>query len=417
MLELGQPTHAFDADKLRGPINVRLARDDEKFLALDGKTYSLTNRNLVIADSERAVGIGGVMGGEETGVTESTRNVLLEAAYFLPASVRRTARELSLPSDASYRFERAVDPAMVLPASARAAELMREIAGGQPTSGIEVAGEVPQNVPDVSLSYEKSDQLLGITIAPKTADSILERFGLKKSESSKAESTWSIPSYRRDLQRDVDLIEEIIRAHGVSKIAGSDRSRFTPSSEADRAYDFEASVRDRLAALGIFEIRTSTLIPRDAKGGAFVESALELRNPLSEEHVMLRPSLLPGLLNVIARNIRSGAESIRLFEMGRIFQSADAAEERRLAIAFTGKAESAPHWRSDAKRKLDLFDLKGAIDAIVAASLSFQKIDDPDLALASEISLGNEPIGRIGQLAARHAANLGADESRFCRGD
>src|SRR5205085_9561314 len=122
MLELGQPTHAFDADKLNAEFNVRMAREGEKFLALDGKTYALTPHNLVIADQERAVGIGGVMGGEETGVSESTRNVLLEAAYFLPASVRRTARDLALPSDASYRFERGVDPGMILPASERATE-------------------------------------------------------------------------------------------------------------------------------------------------------------------------------------------------------------------------------------------------------------------------------------------------------
>ena len=413
MLELGQPTHAFDADKLRGSINVRLAQEGEKFLALDGKTYSLTNHNLVVADSERGVGIGGVMGGEETGVTESTRNVLLEAAYFLPASVRRTARELNLPSDASYRFERGVDPAMVLSASARAAELMREIASGQPVPEIAVAGEVPRNSADVSLAYEKSDRVLGTTIAPKIADKILERFGLKKSKSSKTVSTWIIPSYRSDLQRDVDLIEEIIRAHGVDKIAGADRSRFTPSSLADRAYDFEALIRNRLASRGIFEVRTSTLIPRDAKGGAFVKSARELRNPLSEEHVLLRPSLLPGLLGVIARNIRSGAESIRLFEMGRIFQPADGAEERRLAIAFTGKTEGSPHWRSDAKRKLDLFDVKGAIDAIASAPLLFRGIKDPDLALAAEISMANEVIGQIGQLAARHAADLGAENPVF----
>src|SRR2546428_10179846 len=127
MLELGQPTHAFDADKLRGEINVRLAREGEKFLALDGRTYSLRADNLVVADQERAVGIAGVMGGEETGVTDSTKNILLEAAYFLPASVRRTARNLNLPSDASYRFERGVDPGMALRASQRATELIREI--------------------------------------------------------------------------------------------------------------------------------------------------------------------------------------------------------------------------------------------------------------------------------------------------
>src|ERR1700726_3450750 len=149
MLELGQPTHAFDADKLNGGINVRLARDGEKFLALDGKTYSLKPDNCVVADEERAVGIGGGMGGEETGVTDSTKNILLEAAYFLPASIRHTARELNLPSDASYRFHRGVVPGLIFRASARATELIREIAGGTPAKEIQAAGKLPANPPDV----------------------------------------------------------------------------------------------------------------------------------------------------------------------------------------------------------------------------------------------------------------------------
>src|SRR5205085_2489887 len=170
MLELGQPTHAFDADKLNGGINVRLARDGEKFLALDRKTYSLNPDNCVIADQECAIGIGGVMGGEHTGVTDSTKNILLEAAYFLPASIRRTARDLNLQSDASYRFERGVDPDMILRASRRATELIREIAGGVPENEIHIAGELPLNPVDVSLSYEKCDRVIGVAVEPKTVD-------------------------------------------------------------------------------------------------------------------------------------------------------------------------------------------------------------------------------------------------------
>src|SRR6266581_291109 len=246
MLEFGQPTHAFDADKLKDGINVRLARDGEKFLALDGKTYSLKPDNLVVADQEGAVGIGGVMGGERTGVTESTRNILLESAYFLPASIRRTARNLDLPSDASYRFERGVDPGMILRASQRATELIREIAGGIPAKEINIAGKPPANPADVSLRYEKCDRVVGIAIKPKTVDEVLTRFGLKKI--SAAEITrWKIPSYRRDLQRDVDLIEEVVRAYGAEKIPGTDRSRFTPSTAADRAHDLELEMRNRLA--------------------------------------------------------------------------------------------------------------------------------------------------------------------------
>ena len=143
MLEIGQPLHAFDADKLEGGINVRLARPDEKFLALDGRTYQLDENKMLIADAARGIAIGGVMGGEDTGVTATTRNILLESAYFLPASVRRTARELSLPSDASYRFERGVDPSMVLRASARATQLIHEIAGGTPADSTIIAGTLP----------------------------------------------------------------------------------------------------------------------------------------------------------------------------------------------------------------------------------------------------------------------------------
>src|SRR5207244_9320030 len=248
MLELGQPNHAFATDKLSGEINVRLAHEAEEFLALDGKAYELTPENLVIADGERTVGIAGVMGGEESGVTESTKNVLLESAYFLPASIRRTARDLNLPSDASYRFERGVDPQMILAASRRAAELICEVAGANAATTIAVAGELPPDPPDVSLRYEGLDQLVGIHIEPTTADAILTRFGLAKSDSA-GRPHWKIPSHRRDLQREVDLIEEIIRAHGIEKIPSADRSRFTPLSEADRNFDFETKLRHDLIAI------------------------------------------------------------------------------------------------------------------------------------------------------------------------
>jgi phenylalanyl-tRNA synthetase beta chain len=408
MLELGQPTHAFDADKLKGGIHVRLARKDEKFLALDGKTYSLTPNDLVIADDEHAVGLGGVMGGEETGVTESTRNVLLEAAYFLPTSVRRTARTLNLPSDASYRFERGVDPGMVLRASQRAAELMREIAGANPSKEINVAGELPENPADVSLVYLKNDQLLGVEVPPKTVDAILQRFGLSKSASaskSKNErSTWSIPSYRRDLQRDVDLIEEVVRAYGVQKISGSDRSHFTPSSEADREYDWEAQLRQRLAARGLSEARTSKLISRNAP--AFSDNAVELRNPLSEDHVALRPSLISGLLGVLERNVRAGAEKVAVFELGRAFIPPSGKEERHLAVLLWGNLSADPDWRSQKSRSLDLFDLKGALNAVVP-NLSFRQGSFPDLALAAEVWSGDRMIGFAGQVSATRATASG----------
>jgi phenylalanyl-tRNA synthetase beta chain len=396
MLELGQPTHAFDANKLKGAINVRLARDGEKFLALDGKTYSLKPDNCVIADQERAVGIGGVMGGEETGVTDSTKIILLEAAYFLPASIRRTARDINLQSDASFRFERGVDPEIILRASQRAAELMGEIAGGTPAKEIHVAGELPADPAEVSLSYEKSSRVIGVAIEPKIVDEILMRFGLRKTAGTCKSVTWKIPSYRRDLQRDVDLIEEVLRGYGIDKVPGRTRGRFMPMSAADRSHDAETFfLRDRLTGSGLSEVRTSKLISRSASA---LSDAMELRNPLSEDHVALRPNLISGLLDVLERNIRAGAESVSIFEIGRAFIPPSGKEERHLGILLWGNVASAPNWRSQANRSPDLFDLKGALECAIP-NLSFRPGQLPDFALAVDIFSADERIGFGGQLA------------------
>ena len=246
------------------------------------------------------------------------------------------------------------------------------------------------------MTYEKCDRVVGITIKPRTIDEILTGFGLKKISAAKI-TKWKIPSYRRDLQRDVDLIEEVVRAYGAEKIPGTDRSRFTPSSEADRAHDLESRMREQLVARGLFEARTSKLISRNAS--AFSEGALELRNPLSEDHVALRPSLISGLLGVLERNINAGAESVAIFEIGRAFIPPSGKEERHLAILLWGKSETAPHWRSQTKRGLDLFDLKGAL-SVVAPNLSFRPGKFPELALAVEVWSGDRMIGFGGQLSA-----------------
>ncbi len=403
MLEIGQPLHAFDADKLSGGINVRLASTGEKFLALDGRTYSLGEENLVIADQHRAVAIGGVMGGEDTGVTESTRNVLLESAYFLPASVRRTARILNLPSDSSYRFERGVDPGSVLRASQRATELIRELADGEPQPTVATAGALPGDPPNLSLRYAQVARVIGVSIERPRIDDILRRFGLSDvGRAEDTESWWRIPSYRRDLLREEDLIEEIVRAFGANTVPSANRSRFTPASHADHAFDFEMRLRERLVACGFSEAKTSALVPRGTR------CALELRNPLSEEHVALRPSLLPGLLAALERNLRAGATSVRLFEIGRIFGGEQAIESRSLAVVLNGSANWQPHWRVAASRRLDIFDAKGAVEALGIGELSFQKWQHDEFALAAQIMFDERPIGMIRQLSAAGAERMGA---------
>jgi len=401
MLELGQPTHAFDADKVRGGIKVRLAREGETFLALDGKTYRLTARDLVIADQERVVGIGGVMGGEESGVTETTRNVLLESAYFLPATIRRTARTLNLPSDASYRFERGVDPQMILPASQRTAELMREITGGTPGDSIAVAGWLPPNPSTISLRYERCDELLGTHIESKTVDTILSGFGLQKD----GDHDWRIPSYRRDLETEVDLIEEVIRVHGIDKIPSADRSRFTALSEADQIYDFETKLRRDLIALGLNEARTSSLIARNQISDA--NELIELRNPLSEDHIALRVSLIPGLLGALARNVRAGTERIALFEIGNVFAPPGGEQRRSLGVVMWGMTNA--DWRGHPKRRVDFFDLKGVIESLRVPELKFRRGERQGLVLTAEILLGKKRIGFCGQLSNTEAAMLDAN--------
>jgi phenylalanyl-tRNA synthetase beta chain len=408
MLELGQPLHAFDVDKLTSAINVRLAVSGEKFLALDGKTYSLGDCDLVIADDARAVGIAGVMGGEDTGVTQSTTSLLLESAFFDPASIRRTARRLNLPSDASYRFERRVDTGMVLDASGRAAELMREIAGANPAAEIATAGELPASRGDISLRYEHCNELIGLAVPNDRVEQILHGFGLEKVKGDNSESLWRVPSHRFDLQRDVDLIEEIVRVFGIANVPGKDRSRFTPESKADRAHDFESTLRARLAAAGLAEVRTSKLIPRAA---AQAEQAVELRNPLNEDHVALRRSFYPSFLDVLERNILAGAKRVAIFELGRVFIPPQANEERHLGILLCGNSAASPHWRSN-KRALDYFDLKGMIEAVVP-SASYKRAERPGLALGVEIWRNDQPIGFAGQVLAGRIRSIDATHPVF----
>jgi phenylalanyl-tRNA synthetase beta chain len=200
------------------------------------------------------------------------------------------------------------------------------------------------------------------------------------------------------LQRDVDLIEEVVRAHGVDKISGADRSRFTPSSPADHSHDLESSLRDRLAAYGLSEARTSKLIPRTAI--AFAGSAIQLRNPLSEDHVALRPSLISGLLAVLERNIRAGAERVAIFELGRVFVPPAGKEERRLGILLSGSLATAPIWRSDRKvgdSWLGFFDAKGIIESLGIPELSFRRIEHDKLPLAVGVFSDAVMIGFLGQ--------------------
>lgn len=411
LLETGQPLHAFDADKLDGALQVRTARDGEEFLALDGKTYKLAPGQSVIADQSRAVAIAGVMGGEETGVTATTKNLILESAHFNPESVRRAARTLGLSSDSSYRFERGVDIEGVLPASDRAAELVIEIAGGTPgdlalasspgdANGSRNRGAIP-------LRAKRIDTVLGTAIPDARVDDILTGFGLKKTSDG-----WVPPGFRADLTREIDLIEEIARVAGMEMIPAKTQARFAPASASDRDYDRAMVLRRALAAQGLHEARSITLVPLEPLGMACTQvgaaDLLRVKNPMIEEQVVLRPNLMHGLLTAVRDNLRADAESVRLFEVGRVFNTRRPEEFLHAAVVLAGRV-SERNWRMGAGRAGDLFDLKAVLCAALGDGVSFESEANDGVALSLAILVNGKKVGTAGQIWPADARALDAE--------
>jgi phenylalanyl-tRNA synthetase beta chain len=349
LLETGQPLHAFDLAKLEGGIVVRAARDGEALKALDGSDLKLRRHDLVIADGKKAVALAGIMGGEETGVTDGTTDLLLESAWFEPSRVRKSSRELGISTDSSYRFERQVDPAGVLTASARAVELILQTAGGAAEAEVLVAGSLPPSGAEVALDNARCRGLLGLDIGDDEITSILQRLGLKASGGG-----WTTPSFRPDLTREVDLVEEVIRMAGIERVPSRLRGFPAAASGADLRHDNAEKLRERLRAQGFSEARTSHFVAPEAlsRAGVTADDAVAIRNPLGADQALLRPVLLSGLLEALARNLRHGSDGVRLFELGRVFCSGQ--EEERTALALVTTGESA-----------DFFDLKGVLQKLL----------------------------------------------------
>lgn len=420
LMEMGQPLHAFDLDKLKGGIVVRTAAEGEKMVALDGQNHALQADDLVIADSERAVAIAGVMGGEETGVTESTVNVLLESACFSPSGIRRTSRRLALSSDSSYRFERGIDPQQVQGGSEFATKLILEIAGGKAEDIVLVAGQAPQLVGEVTLDENRVRKLLGTPdMQGAEIHGILEKLGLTKKSAAENQSQWGIPSYRLDLLRPVDLIEEVARVVGLDRVPSRQAAIAVPVDVADRAYDFAMSLRHALANRGFYEAQTLRLISQaqlaDSLGNADAASvAVPVKNPLSEDHTTLRPSIVPGLVATAALNIRQGTHRLRFFELGRVFlklPNGSSREEERLAILLSGPVAPAS-WHGREPQAADVHELMGVIQSLPGlGNVSFEPRkakDGPHHLLTSELRAGNRNLGWIAQLHPARARQIDA---------
>jgi phenylalanyl-tRNA synthetase beta chain len=418
--EIGQPLHAFDAAKVSGALVIRSAQDNEEFLALDGETYGLLPEDCVISDEAgHALALGGVMGGADSGVTEATTDLLLESAYFTPSRIRRSSRRTALSSDSSYRFERGINPEGVLAGSALAIKLILEVAGGSAEAVTMMAGGIPSLTGSVALDLAKLDQLTGGSISYEEAATILTRLGL----ASNADESWTVPAFRADLQRHIDLVEEIVRVKGLDAIPSRLRGTFVPSSPVDAAYDADMRIRERLAGLGFHECQTIKLI-----ADAQLTDALPLKPllpgdtirvslPLSEDHAVMRPSLIPGLVASAARNVRQGAKALRLFELGRVFRNAGGGkakdlESDSLGILLSGDAVPSGWARPDATA--DLYDLKAVIAALVpTASVQLVPRARDGFALAADIQADGQNLGTFAMILPSRQRELDAPQPIF----
>ena len=366
----GRPLHVFDADKLTGGLKARMAKDGETVLALDEKTYTLDGDTIVIADDARALGIAGVMGGMESGSFENTVNVFIESAWFDPARIARAGRKQSIISDARYRFERGVDPQFVLPGLELCTQYILDWCGGE-ASDVVIAGELPPAHKPIKFDPAFVEKLGGIVVPQDEIKRILESLGFV------VDSGWLVvpPSWRHDVDGPADLVEEVVRIHGLGGVASVALPR--PSAVAtavlSKAQRRTRTARRALAARGFNEAVSFSFIARDQArrfGGG--DDARQLSNPIASDLDALRPSVLPSLLAAASRNAARGFANLQLFEIGAAFDSGVPGQQKTVAAAIrSGSAER--HWQKGADAS-GLFDVKAdllaALEAITGAPMS-----------------------------------------------
>jgi phenylalanyl-tRNA synthetase beta chain len=366
MLELGQPMHAFDNDALEGDIVVRHARAGEMLKQLDGNEAKLDDCFVLIADEKKALAVAGVMGGHDSRVTDATGNIFLESAHFAPAAIMGRARKLGLHTDASHRFERGVDPELPRRALERASELLLTIAGGKagPVLVAENLADLPQPAP-VSLRRARLKRVLGVDVADAEVMRIFTALGMQVAATVDG---WQItaPSSRFDIEREEDLIEEVARIFGYDNIPTHSPSGALVLAIEPEARINELALREQLAARGYHEAVNLSFVAADLLASwGFSEHLVPLANPLSADLAVMRPSLLPGLIEALRHNRARQQERVRLFEVARVFAAGDPpVETPSLAIVACGSAR-AEQW-GEPSRGLDFHDLKGDLDALIA---------------------------------------------------
>jgi phenylalanyl-tRNA synthetase beta chain len=367
--EMGKPTHVFDLDLLEGgKIVVRRARDGEALKTLDGVERKLTSEDLVVADAKKPVGLAGTMGGFDTMITEKTRNILIESAWWDPVTVRKMSRRHGLHTDASHRFERGADYESTVLSCNRVAELILQSGGGELIGApVDVIARRLDLAP-IALHLSEVHRILGEKLEAAEILRILRRLGFEliPEPGEDLEFTVQVPSWRLDVEREIDVIEEIARLHGYDKFANTLPAYVgsvveLPDAEKDR------KLRTSLLGLGYDEAISLTFISHaDAEQFSAVP-VIELANPLSEEASVMRTSMVPGMLNMLAYNLNRGSENVRLFEAGNVFEAAGekTAEFKRVCMGATGSALNAGVHQ--AARPLSFFDIKGDAETLLAA--------------------------------------------------
>jgi len=428
MLETGQPLHAFDYHLLakaganaRPAIVVRRAAEGEKFVTLDGQERTLTSQTLLIADETKAVALAGVMGGQNSEINPDTVDVLLESAYFKPQNIRATSKKLELRTESSYRFERGGDVGVCDWASQRAAHLILQTAGGRLAQGAVDAYPTPFEPKQITLRHHKVNELLGVELRADQIEAYLSQLGLKvvgrkpqpvsATPAAPEPVTFRIPSFRVDLKREVDLTEEVARLHGVDRIPATPPRGAVGANAYDAVHDTLGEARRILSGIGLAETQGQTLIS-DASARLVVGDALvALANPLSSDMNVLRPSLLPGLLDACRHNLNHKNDDLALFELGRVFNRAPSAptgsptqEQRRVAIALTGRRNPSFWTGEDREARFDIHDLKGLVEEFleqfgVRGVTYSRRPQSTTLFLESAtIQLGKFTLGELGQL-------------------
>ncbi len=409
MLEIGQPLHPFDLALLKGPgIVVRRAAEGERLVTLDGLERTFTGDDLLICDTERPVAVAGVMGGELAEVSEATTDVLLEAAWFERGGVQRTRRRIELSTEASMRFERGVDPEAVPVGADRACRLMAEWSGARVLRGVLEVGGAPPRL-RLALRASRASMLIGYPVTVADAVEVFRRLGIGSATADEDLIEVEVPGYRVDLEREVDLIEEVVRVQGYDRI-GSTLPPVRQAGGMPPGYAFLGRVRAAMRRSGLRELRQVPFVS-DADLALFGDAdAIRVSNPLAADEGWLPTRLSPGLLKAVRRNVYRHVRSVAVFEVGTVFHRTDdrPRERRSVGFAMTGLAD--PGWTGGG-RSFDLFDAKGVVEELMAElGIAWELGDAPGPPLhpgrSGTIVSAGEPVGVLGELHPRTAAGL-----------